>query len=61
MREILLNSAEIKTINDINKNLYEALAKYSGQNIDNPDDVFDLYSTLESEVIIINLFTFMYI
>ena len=50
MREAVLKSAEIQAINEMNKNLYDELTKHSGQNIANPDDVFDLYSTLEAEV-----------
>lgn len=50
MREAVEKSPEIQEINEINKNLYEELTKYTGDNITNPDDVFDLYSTLMAEV-----------
>ena len=50
MREAVLASPEIKAINELNKDLYEALSKHTGQNITNPDDIFDIYGTLQAEV-----------
>uniref|UniRef100_A0ABD2WK55 acid phosphatase n=1 Tax=Trichogramma kaykai TaxID=54128 RepID=A0ABD2WK55_9HYME len=49
MRDSILKSDNISKINDINFNLYQKLTKNSGQEITNPDDVFDLYSTLIAE------------
>ncbi|OXU18767.1 hypothetical protein TSAR_012990, partial [Trichomalopsis sarcophagae] len=49
MREAVEKSPEIQEINEINQNLYKELSKYTGDNITNPDDVFDLYSTLVAE------------
>ncbi|KAJ8686451.1 hypothetical protein QAD02_022245 [Eretmocerus hayati] len=49
MREAVLKSEEIQIVNQMHKDLYEALKRHTGQSIENPDDVFDLYSTLDAE------------
>ena len=49
MRESILNSKEIQKINDENKDFYRELEMHTGVPISNPDDVFDIYGTLEAE------------
>lgn len=57
MREIALKSPEIQKVNEENRELYEALSRYSGENVKNPDDVFDIFGTLEAEVLNLSILT----
>ncbi|XP_058800488.1 prostatic acid phosphatase-like [Phymastichus coffea] len=49
MREAVLKSPEIKQINKVNEDLYQVLEVHTGENMTNPDDVFDIFATLEAE------------